>query len=138
MQAIWDLYGPDRTRKAADAPIVQWKRIKGTITKRERLYEQFMKQFSGDKDRFFAFFTINKDESSRKRKRKGDLEDGGQLRAMRKVVEAIPRCIADVAYEKGLPKYLDETGDFSEVLWEETWAGKNNWEIWRAVGKERY
>jgi hypothetical protein len=140
VQRIRDLYGPKPMKTTATTittitttPTVKWKNIKGTITKRERIYEQFDSQFKKDKNRFFNFFIIQ--DTSRKRKHKGGDEE---LQAMRKVVEAIPRCKADVKSEMKRQIYLDSSGQFSDELWAQKWAGKNHWEVWRELGKEWY
>jgi hypothetical protein len=134
VRMIRDLYGPKST-KSTTPVTVKWKNIKGSITKRERIYDQLMTQFNGDKARFFDFFTIRDTSTVRKRKRKAE---GGELRAMRKVVEAIPHCMADVTSEMRKPQYLDSSGQFSGELWAQHWAGKNHWEVWRELGKEQY
>jgi hypothetical protein len=131
---ICDLYGP-KPGRTTPPTVVKWKNIKGSITKRERIYKQLVTQFNGDKARFFDFFTVQ--DTSMIRKRKHKAEDG-QLQAMRKVVEAIPHCMADVTSEMQKPKYLDSSGQFSDELWAHCWGGKNHWEVWRQLGKEWY
>jgi hypothetical protein len=111
-------YGPEKGRK----PHPEWANMKVTVTRRERVYEQLEKEFSGNKDQFFYFFTVvNADGTT-------------ALRPYRKIAEAIPWKQRDIEAERALPCYHDLSGS----LWEQKWAGKNGWEIWRALGKERY
>jgi hypothetical protein len=134
VKRIRDLYGPKSGKNTAtDTTGVSWNKIKGTITKRERIYDQLVKQFGGDKDRFFDFFTIQ--GTSRKRKNRNG---NGELQALRKVADAIPHCMGDVTREKEMAIYLNSSGQFSNELWAQKWAGKNDWEVWRELGKEQY
>jgi len=132
---IRQLYGPCKGRPA----ISLWQTVKCTICRRERLYSQLQDEFCGDKDRFFVFFMIPKPEvndksSKRKGKRSAPVE---QLRPLRKVDEAISRRDKDLAEVMTSEEYSDE-GSFSSAKWEARWPGMNRWEIWRALGKERY
>ena len=138
VKKICDLYGPgssssSSTTTATTPTTVKWKNIKGTITKRECLYDQLITHFGGDKDKFFDFFTIQ--ETSRKRKHKDGDEE---LQAMQKVVEAIPHCKADIKSEREKSIYLDSSGQFSDELWAQRWGKKNDWEVWHELGKEQY
>jgi hypothetical protein len=134
VKRIRDLYGPkSKKNTATDTTGVSWNKIKGTITKRERIYDQLVKQFGGDKDRFFDFFTIQ--GTSRKRKNRNGNDE---LQALRKVADAIPHCMGDVTREKEMAIYLNSSGQFSNELWAQKWAGKNDWEVWRELGKEQY
>ena len=129
---IRQLYGPRKGRPA----ISLWQTVKCTICRRERLYSQLQNEFCGDKDRFFVFFMIpvNEKPSKRKGKRSAPVE---QLRPLRKVDEAISRRDKDLAEVMTSEEYSDE-GSFSSAKWEARWPGMNHWEIWRALGKERY
>jgi hypothetical protein len=117
---IRGLYGPQKGRKTDPF----WCRIKVTVTRRERVYEQLEKEFSGDKGRFFSFFATG--------------DKSGSLRPYRRIAELISQMQKDVDAERALPCYLDEQGSFSASLWEQRWSGKNSWEVWRELGKEHY
>jgi hypothetical protein len=120
VRRIRDLYGPQKGRLAF--PV--WARIKVTITRRERVHEQLSTEFQGDKDRFFNFFTLTPGKDA--------------LRPYRKIAEAIPQMRKDLKAEMALPAYLDMAGAFSMALWEQRWAGRNRWEVWRELGQEQY
>jgi hypothetical protein len=122
--AIRMKYGPQK-RRATD---LMWGRIKGAVTRRERLYALFEKEFGGDEDRFFDFFG--------REWRKGDQQDS--LQAFWPVVQAIPHMEMDLAAEKTKSEYQDDSGNFSEAIWRNRWEGLNKMEIWRAIGKEDY
>jgi hypothetical protein len=116
VKAIRELYDPKHGSKPkkntiVTPTVVKWKNIKGTITKREHIYEQLITQFKRDKHRFFNFFTIQ--DTSRKCKHKNEDE---KLQAMRKVVEAIPHCAANVNKERQRQVYLDSSNQFSNEL----------------------
>lgn len=153
VQRIREQYGPQHGRAA----LVQWASIKGAVTKRERVYRVLEADFRGDKNAFFAFFTdpeVTNESSTKAMRRKkrrrtdsnlgdypktaiGDVHDN--LRAFRRVVEAIPRVEAIVKVEMAKDEYQDSaTGEFSQDLWDQRWHGANGWEIWRALGKEYY
>ena len=68
--------------------------------------------------------------------RKGDQQDS--LQAFRPVVQAIPHMEMDLAAEKKKSEYQDDSGNFSEALWQNRWERLNKMEIWRAIGKEDY
>jgi hypothetical protein len=70
------------------------------------------------------------------RKRKAT-EPAEKLRPLRLVVEAIPHRDKDLAEEQKKVEYR-ENGEFSYSRWGQRWDGQNKWEIWRAIGKERY
>jgi hypothetical protein len=95
-----------------------------TATRRERVYEQLVNEFQGDKTKFFAYFTTS--------------VESGVLRPYRRIAEAIPQMQKDIEAEKALPRYMDDEGSFSASLWELQWSERNRWEIWRDLGKERY
>jgi hypothetical protein len=118
VQAIRDKYGP-RSKRPGDP---MWPKIKVAVTRRERVYTLFKKEFNGDKEHFFSFFS--------KKQHKGN--EGCSLEAFRTVVEAIPHMEKDLCAEKEKPEYV------SEVTWADKWKGLNKMEIWRAIGKESY
>jgi hypothetical protein len=120
VRRIRDLYGPKKGRST----FPMWARIKVTVTRRERVHEQLATEFQGDKDRFFKFFTVT--------------PGGDALRPYRKIAQAIPQMGKDLKVEMALPAYLDAAGAFSVALWEQRWAGRNRWEVWRELGKEQY
>ncbi|KAJ7472502.1 hypothetical protein FB451DRAFT_1367472 [Mycena latifolia] len=128
---IRDLYGPVKGRETNP----MWKNIKVTITRRERLVLEFQNEFQGDKEKFFSFFTTT-DPGSTGNKRKAP-EPVEKIRPLRRVVEAIPHRDKDLKTEQQLEDYQN-SGVFSEDLWVTKWAGYNKWEIWRAIGKEKY
>lgn len=118
---IRDRYGPEKGRKASPT----WARIKVTITRRERIYEQLSNEFHGNKDKFFQFFTV--------------LAHGAEtMRPYRKIAQAIPWMSRDLEDEMAQGLYLDPAGKFSQGLWEQHWGDRNRWEVWRELGKERY
>jgi hypothetical protein len=108
VRRIRQRYGPEKGRK----PHKEWAKIKVTVTRRERVYEQLVKEFGGNKELFFSFFTVVD-------------TDPAVLRPYRKIAEAIPWMQKDIKAKQ------DQSG-------EQQWAGKNGWEVWRALGKERY
>ncbi|KAJ7066767.1 hypothetical protein B0H15DRAFT_794362 [Mycena belliarum] len=126
---IRELYGPQTGREANP----MWANIKMTITRRERVALELKNEFRGDKEKFFAFFTVP-DSGSKKRK---VTEPTEKLRPLRRIVEAISRRNKDLTTEQQLEVYQNN-GVFSAELWEMKWSGNNKWEIWRAIGMERY
>jgi hypothetical protein len=130
-------YGPQGQRKGGRP---EWKSLKVTVNKRERIYEQLVSEFNGDKDRFFEFFTISCNpelgEGGKRKRKRANVER--QLRASNKVAEAIPRRDRDLKEEMASLAYRGEHGDFLQDLWDVRWAGWNRWEIWRSLGKEKY
>jgi hypothetical protein len=118
VQAIRDKYGPQLKRPGDP----MWPKIKVAVTRWEWLYTLFKKEFNGDKEHFFAFFSKNQHKGSR----------GCSLEAFRTVVEAIPHMEKDLWAEREKPEYV------SEVTWAGKWKGLNKMEIWRAIGKENY
>jgi hypothetical protein len=118
VQRIRKLYGPEKGRKA----ILAWSTLKVTVTRRERVYEQLVGAFKGDKARFFSFFTVGQDPKE-------------EFKSYRKIAEVIPWMKADIKAEQALPHYCDEAGLFQASLWEQQWINKNwqCWEIWRAL-----
>ncbi|KAJ6464247.1 hypothetical protein C8R47DRAFT_1079631 [Mycena vitilis] len=128
---IRELYGPKPGRSTNP----MWAQIKGTITRRERLGVEFETEFGGDKERFFSFFTTPVKPGGKKRKATESATE--ELRPSRLVVQAIPHCNKALDTEKNSEEY-QENGAFSEHLWATKWDGKNKWEIWRSIGKEKY
>jgi hypothetical protein len=133
------LYGPCDWNKGGKP---EWKTLKCTVNKREQIYKQLTTEFGGNKETFFEFFTIGQDlgptsswKAKGKRKRS---EKTRQLRSSNKIAEAIPHRDKDLAAEKDCHEYLDELGCFSQHQWDMKWEGLNRWEVWRALGKERY
>ncbi|KAF8071620.1 hypothetical protein FPV67DRAFT_1447145 [Lyophyllum atratum] len=125
-------FGPEARNKGGKP---QWRTLKGTINKRERIYKQLITEFRGDKERFFTFFTFEQEPQKGKRK----IDEGHrQLRSSNKVAEAIPHRDKDLKEEKESTEYWDASGRFSQHLWDTKWTGLNNWEIWRALAKEQY
>ncbi|KAJ7715305.1 hypothetical protein DFH07DRAFT_785639 [Mycena maculata] len=128
---IRKLYGPQKDR--ATNPM--WATIKVTITRRERLGSELANEFNGDKEWFFTFFTFTPDPSMGKKRK--STEPVAKLHPLRRVVEAIPHRDKDLQMEQSLEEYQND-GVFSEDAWNTKWEGKNKWEIWREIGKEKY
>lgn len=138
VKQIRDLYGPKDSKKRGSANKEVWNKLKGAVTKRERLYEVFQSDFGGDRDRLLDFFTVPSDSIKRK-KRRSDGEVVSLYRPFRLVVEANFWCEMDIQQEKSKSDYLDlATGRFSNEKWVEKWGHQNRWEIWRKLGLERY
>ncbi|KAK7007168.1 hypothetical protein R3P38DRAFT_3212834 [Favolaschia claudopus] len=129
---IRELYGPQEGRDAN--PL--WQTLKITVNRRERLANELRNEFNGDKDRFFTFFTVAQDSQNALKKRKKS-QPAEKLRPLRLVVEAIVHRDRALEIEKQSAEY-QSNGVFVAELWEGKWAGKNKWEIWRAIGKEDY
>ncbi|KAJ7760216.1 hypothetical protein DFH07DRAFT_740826 [Mycena maculata] len=128
---IRKLYGPQKDR--ATNPM--WATIKVTITRRERLGSELANEFNGDKEWFFTFFTFTPDPSTGKKRK--STEPVAKLHPLRRVVEAIPHRDKDLQMEQSLEEYQNDSV-FSEDAWNTKWEGKNKWEIWREIGKEKY
>ncbi|KAJ7735850.1 hypothetical protein DFH07DRAFT_1064972 [Mycena maculata] len=128
---IRQLYGPQKER--ATNPM--WATIKGTLTRRERLGSELTNEFNGDKERFFNFFTFTPDASTGKKRK--SMEPVTKLRPLRRVVEAIPHHDKDLQMEQSLDEYQNG-GVFLQDAWNTKWEGRNRWEIWREIGKEKY
>ncbi|KAH7904815.1 hypothetical protein BJ138DRAFT_1018596 [Hygrophoropsis aurantiaca] len=129
VQRIRDRYGPVPGR--ASDPM--WKTLKGKVTKRERLHQQLIEQFDSNKERFFAFFTVDIGSAKRSKKKHSPC-----LRPSRLVVEAIPHLTRDLKEERKKDMYQDGEGRFAAHLWEARWGDANDWEVWRIMGKEFY
>lgn len=109
------------------------------MNKHERVYKVLCDAFAGDEDKFYEYFTVRNEElAARKRKRKAGTDPDLNLRAYQLVAEAIPRCKFDINKEKQHSRYRDITGGFSDELWRTQWKNQNDWEVWRALGLERY
>ncbi|KAJ6631856.1 hypothetical protein B0H10DRAFT_1937611 [Mycena sp. CBHHK59/15] len=128
---IRKLYGPQKG--CATNPM--WAKIKVTIRRRERLAVELESEFRGDKEKFFSFFTTTDAGPSRRKCKSTELVE--KLRPLHLVVQAIPHCDKDLHAEQQLEEYQNN-GVFSEDLWMQKWDGQNKWEIWRAIGKEKY
>ena len=119
-----------------------WKNLKGKITKRECLFTLLMEDFEGNHGPFFDFFTVaSPSMPSKGGKQKASETDSldGKLVPLRHVVEAIPHCHRDIQKVCAYAEYIDPVGgQFSERVWKGTWGTKNDWEIWRALGMEKY
>ena len=137
---VRERYGP-KDGRAADE---MWGRLKGKITKRERLYSLLTGAFEGDKDSFFEYFTVStrsKCHSAVQMKQCSGKQGRSEhkLVALRLVVEAIPHCQKDLEDERKDARYVDQmTGQFSDELWRAVWGCQNDWYVWRALGRERY
>ncbi|KAJ6491865.1 hypothetical protein DFH09DRAFT_1338403 [Mycena vulgaris] len=138
VQKIRDRYGPSKYGRRGTADPA-WSKYSNLVSKRERLYRILTQDFGGDKERFFRFFSVPT-TSSKKRKRPADEPTSSveHFRAFRKIVEAIPWCDADLVAERQKDHFLGPDGEFTEALWMGKWTGMNSWEIWRAIGRERY
>jgi hypothetical protein len=89
---------------------LMWAKIKGAVTQQEWLYALFKQEFGNNEDQFFAF--------CRRDQRHGDCEDS--LQAFQQVVQAIPHMERELTAEKQKSTYLDDSGTFSEAVWERT------------------
>ncbi|KAK7043492.1 hypothetical protein R3P38DRAFT_3177959 [Favolaschia claudopus] len=138
VQAIRDRYGPSEPGRRGTAH-PSWSKYSNLVSKRERIHRVLMQDFAGDKERFFNFFTVPP-PATKKRKRGANESDlpTEYFRSFRKIVEAIPWREADIVAERQKAEYFDDEGEFSDVKWGQVWDGKNSWEIWRKIGKERY
>ncbi|KAK7012493.1 hypothetical protein R3P38DRAFT_2550330 [Favolaschia claudopus] len=129
-------YGPSEGRRGTADP--SWPKYKNIVSKRERLYRILSEDFAGDKQRFFAFFTVPQIPKKRKRAKEEADSPEDHFRSFRKIVEAAPWCEADLAVERGKEQYHGSNGEFSDMQWAAKWGTRNSWEIWREVGNERY
>ncbi|KDQ27369.1 hypothetical protein PLEOSDRAFT_158747 [Pleurotus ostreatus PC15] len=118
-----NLYGPKTDTREPSNPL--WSQMKMALTR----------------PRFLKFFTKNEPAVPRKRKRPHDLDPNHHkelLQPFRRVVEAI-KCRNDaIAAEKRQAMYLSTSQEFSQSLWHQRWGDQNDWEVWRALGKEQY
>ena len=133
-QGIRAAHGPHSGREADP----EWQHKKTTINRHERVYESFKRDFGGDEDAFFAFFTVPDTELPANGKRKRTTTEP-KLRPFRYVYKALGLMTKDIEREMQDPQYKDpHTSRFSESAWQARWGTKNNWEVWRALGKEVY
>ncbi|KAF9040326.1 hypothetical protein BDP27DRAFT_1435167, partial [Rhodocollybia butyracea] len=110
-----------------------WSQVRNSVSKRKRLYSVLINDFKGDKDHFFAFFTMPE-----KLSKSGKLLPAKPV-AFRLAVEAISRCKKEVDVERSKSVYhIPDSEQFSLELWNTKWGQQNDWEIWRKLGKERY
>ncbi|KAG1775336.1 hypothetical protein EV702DRAFT_973264 [Suillus placidus] len=127
---IHECYGPQDGRATDE----MWGHLKGKITKHERLYGLLTSAFEGDKDRFFEYFTVPAASKGKKQS-----HGKHKLVALQLIVEAIPRCQKDLQDKRQNNRYIDPvSGQFSEELWKAVWGGRNDWYVWRALGREWY
>ncbi|KAJ7141970.1 hypothetical protein C8R46DRAFT_1233343 [Mycena filopes] len=138
VQAIRDRYGPSEVGRRGTAH-ESWPRYSNLVSKRERLDRVLKQDFGGNKEVFFAFFTVPP-PASKKRKRPVDepITSEEHFRSFRKIVEAIPWRDDDITSERRKAEYLGSDGKFDDGRWIERWGTKNSWEVWREIGKERY
>ncbi|TCD63079.1 hypothetical protein EIP91_006035 [Steccherinum ochraceum] len=136
-----EAYGPPDGRRNAKP---EWHRHKKKITRYEQIQAQLQEHFNNDSAAFLAFFTVPSQPTNAtsgnglRRKRKHN-DNEPQYRSFRLVAEAITRMRDDIAEEMALPRYAHEgTSTFDYERWRQHWGERNNWEIWRALGKERY
>ncbi|KAL1756225.1 hypothetical protein FB107DRAFT_211798 [Schizophyllum commune] len=131
-------YGPHEGKKGTAANPAIWATYKVNITRRERLHSVLQDDFDGDKDRFFAFFSKPDSHPKRGTKRSratmeaqasDSIANPRVSFAVNQVVDAIPKCRADVK---------TATCDLSAVERLNKWGRKNDFEIWRELGLERY
>ncbi|KAI5888124.1 uncharacterized protein SCHCODRAFT_02586820 [Schizophyllum commune H4-8] len=131
-------YGPHEGKKGTAANPAIWATYKVNITRRERLHSVLQEDFDGDKERFFAFFSKPDSHPKRGMKRNratmeaqaSDSTANPRVSfAVNQVVDAIPKCRADVKMAMC---------DLSAVERLDRWGVKNDFEIWRELGLERY
>lgn len=143
VQRICDLYGPRRGRPANP----MWESIKVTISKRKRLWGVLERDFSGDEDAFFAFFTISADRHKKPIGRPSKLKtlcktqspasktSPPTLRPSRQIAEAISHLRDDLAEAGYQYPYI---GALKDAPWRAEYGEVNAWMVWRAMGKEKY
>jgi hypothetical protein len=112
-----------------------WPKYKNLVSKRERLYKVLERDFEGNKERFFAFFSLPK---KRKRGDEDPTLSEDRFQSYRKIVEAKPWCEADLEAERQKEQYRNPNGEFAEGMWTAQWGAKNSWEVWREMKRERY
>ncbi|KAJ7227568.1 hypothetical protein C8J57DRAFT_1535016 [Mycena rebaudengoi] len=140
VKKIRDRYGPAAPGRRGTADPM-WSKYSNLVSKRERLGRILEIDFVGDKDRFFAFFSVL--PPNRRKKQKVAEEPSNStatehFRAFRRIVEAHPWCEADLAAERRKAEYLQQGGEFSQEIWDGKWGQQNIWEVWRVLGGERY
>jgi hypothetical protein len=126
-------YGPPPDQRVGAKNPEVWSQVRNSVSKRKRLYSVLLNDFKGDKDHFFAFFTVPE-----KLSKLGKLLPAKPV-AFRPAVEAISRCKKEVDVERSKSVYhIPDSEQFSLELWNTKWGQQNDWEIWRKLGKERY
>ncbi|KAJ7786827.1 hypothetical protein B0H14DRAFT_3893495 [Mycena olivaceomarginata] len=133
VKAIRTRYGPVDERRGTANPL--WPKYKNLVSKRERLYKVLERDFEGNKERFFAFFSLPK---KRKRGDEDPTLSEDRFQSYRKIVEAKPWCEADLEAERQKEQYRNPNGEFAEGMWTARWGAKNSWEVWREMKRERY
>ncbi|KAJ7312320.1 hypothetical protein DFH08DRAFT_943688 [Mycena albidolilacea] len=133
VKAIRTRYGPVEKRHGTADPL--WPKYKNPVSKRERLYKVLEQDFEGNKERFFAFFSVPK---KRKRGDEDPTLSEDRLQSYRKIVEAKPWCEADLEAERQKEQYRNRNGEFAEDMWTARWGANNSWEVWREMKRERY
>ena len=94
-----------------------WENIKGTVNQWERLYAQLEKEFAGEREHFFDFFTHQpRDESavSSKGERKAS---GESLFPLCKVVDVISLILTKSSPDLGLPWSTSDHSDYLVHPW---------------------
>ncbi|TFY81454.1 hypothetical protein EWM64_g2559 [Hericium alpestre] len=86
VQRMRDRYSPQPGRKANP----NWKNVKVTVNRCERLYREFVGEFGADKARMFNFFSVEP------RKQRRGLKGSGDLRPSRPIADAIPCMHVDI------------------------------------------
>ncbi|KAF7965123.1 hypothetical protein HWV62_45547 [Athelia sp. TMB] len=127
-------YGPsivNGKRTGRSHPL--WDSVKNIVSRRERLYAQLKQHFDDDEEKFYGFFTVPSSECSRSSKNAAPA-----LRSMNCLVNSISKMEDALASERQKASYCTADGNFSTVLWKSVWDDKNDWEVWRALGKEEY
>ncbi|KAJ7203499.1 hypothetical protein GGX14DRAFT_369421 [Mycena pura] len=138
VQAIRDKYGPSEPGRRGTAH-KSWSKYSNLVSKRERIHRVLLQDFEGNKDDFFSFFSSPPPAPPPRKKIKleGNTPEE-RFRPYRKIVEAIPWRDADLAAERKKDEYCSPDGEFSAERWSQHWNGMNSWQVWRAIGRERY
>ncbi|KAJ7209291.1 hypothetical protein GGX14DRAFT_632611 [Mycena pura] len=138
VQAIRDKYGPSEPGRRGTAH-KSWSKYSNLVSKRERIHRVLLQDFEGNKDDFFSFFSSPPPAPPPRKKIKleGNTPEE-RFRPYRKIVEAIPWRDADLAAEHKKDEYCSPDGEFSAERWSQHWNGMNSWQVWRAIGRERY
>lgn len=127
-------YGPPiGERTGAKDPDI-WAKVRNAVSRRERVHKILVDDFHGNQETFFKFFTV---DDTQLKTSKGGKPRMPRLVAFRQVCEAISKCKKDVDEERDKSEYI-ERGEFSMELWATRWGERNDWEVWRELGKERY
>lgn len=132
---IRDAYGPPEGKKGTSKNPAVWAQYRGRITRRERLYSILQSDFRGDKDHFLAFFTKSANSVPRRGAKRThatmEADDMGTrtFYAVNDVVEALPKCRTAIA---------QATHGLNAAERAILWGERNDFEIWRELGTERY